>query len=633
MTKARHYIHIVLLGLVFLLAGLQTVCSAAETITVQALAEKQEVTVGESFLLQIKIDGDDSPAQPDLSDLQEFTVEPKGGGQNNRESITIINGKINRVSEHGYLFQYLLTPMRDGIVTIPAIEITAGGKTLLTQPIPIRVTKPLVTDEFQLRMFFSETEAFVGQPLVLTVKWYVNRNIAEFKFDLPFLEDQRFAFADLHTDSNYQGQDAIPVTLPGGTVIARKGQEGQYLTVTLRRILIPREPGEFNLGRGAVYSKVVTGYQEKRSGQPFNDFFNRDLFNGMFGRRQAVYKQLVTESNELALKVMPLPEENRPAAFSGLVGSYSIAAEASPTEVNVGDPITLNIMVTGSEFMDNVILPQLDNQPEIRDAFKIPEEIGPGEIDGGVKVFTQTIRAKHANVKEIPSIQLNFFNPETRQYESTGTQAIPLQVNATKIITSLDAEGISPGIAKNELTSFNKGIAHNYVGEEILENQDVEVVSWFSSPIGLMLIIFSPGVYFLVLVPVYLRRKRQQDAGVLQAQKALAEFVREIVKLQQDIQLNDLQQIVSRLLEAIRNYLSKKLLMPPGALVFKEVADRLQQHGVDSTLLSELNKIMDWCETYQYGAKDKTANDKENIGEMTEAVLVLFRKIDQCLKK
>ena len=43
MTKARHYIHIVLLGLVFLLAGLQTVCSAAETITVQALAEKQEV--------------------------------------------------------------------------------------------------------------------------------------------------------------------------------------------------------------------------------------------------------------------------------------------------------------------------------------------------------------------------------------------------------------------------------------------------------------------------------------------------------------------------------------------------------------------------------------------------------------
>ena len=87
--------------------------------------------------------------------MQEFTVEPKGGGQNNRESITIINGKINRVSEHGYVFQYLLTPKRDGIVTIPAVEITAGGKTLLTQPIPIRVTKPLVTDEFQLRMFFS----------------------------------------------------------------------------------------------------------------------------------------------------------------------------------------------------------------------------------------------------------------------------------------------------------------------------------------------------------------------------------------------------------------------------------------------------------------------------------------------
>jgi hypothetical protein len=117
-------------------------------ISVQAQVDKQKVSVGESFVLQIKIDGDDSPAEPDLSGLQDFTVQPKGGGQNNRESITIINGRVNRISEHGYVFQYLLTPKRDGMLTIPAIEIIAGGKTLLTQPVPIRVSKPLATDEF-----------------------------------------------------------------------------------------------------------------------------------------------------------------------------------------------------------------------------------------------------------------------------------------------------------------------------------------------------------------------------------------------------------------------------------------------------------------------------------------------------
>ncbi len=628
MITNRHYIKILFVGVVFLCANLSSVCLAADRpLSVQAQVEKQEVSVGESFVLQIKIDGDDSPSQPDLSGLQDFTVQPQGGSQNNRESITIINGKMNRISEHGYVFQYLLTPRRDGMLTIPAIEITAGGRTLLTQPVPIRVSKPVATDEFKLQLTLSETESYVGQPLVLTVKWYVNTNIAEFKFDLPFLEDQRFAFADLPGDSGYQGQDAIPLNLQGGTVVARKGQEGQYTTVTLRKVLIPREPGEFTLGRGSVYSKVITGYQQKRPGQPFNDFFD-----DVFGRRQAIYRQFVTESNELAIKVLPLPEENRPLDFSGLIGQFSLAAEAKPTEVNVGDPITLTVMVTGGEYLDNVVLPPLNNQTDIRDNFKVPEEMGPGEIDGRVKVFIQTIRAKNPSVKEIPGITLSYFNPKTRQYESAETKAIPLQVSASKIVTARDAEGITTGMATKELTSSNKGIAYNYVGEDILQNQKVEIGSWFSSPTGLALVLFPPGGYLLVLVPLYFRRRRLQNVEILQAQKALPEFSRQLAKLQQETLQNEPQLTVSGLVDAMRTYFSKRLLLPPGGLVYTEVADRLQQQGVDTTLLAELKKILDICEAYNYGAMDRDEGSRENLQEMLVGVLALFKKIDQCLK-
>jgi hypothetical protein len=631
MTRKKNFINIFLLCLALLLASIQSAIAANQPISVQAQVDKQEITVGESFLLQIKIDGDDSPAEPDLSGLQDFTVQPKGGGQNNRESITIINGKVNRISEHGYIFQYLLTPKRDGMLTIPSIEIIAGGKTLLTQPVPVRVSKPIATDEFRLLSALSETESYVGQPLVLTVKWYVNTNIAEFRFDLPFLEDQRFTFAEHPEDRNYQGQDAIPVNLPGGTVIARKGQELQYTTVTLRRILIPREEGEFVLGRGSVFSKIITGYQQKRPGQPFNDFFNRDFFDDVFGRRQAVYKQLVTESNDLSIKVLPLPAENRPHDYTGLVGQFSIAAEASPTEVNVGDPITLNIMVTGGEYLDNVVFPPLNNQPDIRDNFKVPEEMGPGEIDGRVKVFTQTIRARHPLVKEIPSISLNYFNPATGKYESTVTKAIPLQVNATKIVTAGDAEGVASAGANSELNSLNRGIAHNYVGEDILETQDVEIGSWFRSPMGLTLVFFPPGAYLLVLVPIYLKRKRMQHADILQAQKALPEFSKVIMKLQKEINQKELSQIVSGLVDAMRIYFNKRLLMPPGGLVYSEVAARLQQQGVDRALLTELKNLLDQCEAYLYGAIDRNGSGREKLQEMLDGALILFNKLDQCV--
>ena len=97
MIRQKQFINILLFTVVLIFAGLQNICVAAEALSVQAQVDKQEVSVGESFLLQIKIEGDDSPVEPDLSGLQDFTVQPRGGGQNNRESITIINGKMNRI--------------------------------------------------------------------------------------------------------------------------------------------------------------------------------------------------------------------------------------------------------------------------------------------------------------------------------------------------------------------------------------------------------------------------------------------------------------------------------------------------------------------------------------------------------
>jgi len=628
MTRNRNFIKILLFVTISILCSLQTAGGTDKPLSVQAQVDKEKVTVGESIMLQIKIDGDDSPAEPDLSGLQEFSVTPRGGSRNNRESITIINGELNRISEHGYVFQYELMPKKDGTLTIPALEIAAGGKKLLTQPIAIRVAKPVVSDEFRLQITLSETSGYVGQPLILAVKWYVDKNIAEFRFDLPFLDDNRFVFADHPDDVNYQGQDAVTISLPGGSAIARKGQEGSYTTLTLRKIVIPGEPGEFVLERGKVFSKIITGYRQQSPNRSFNGFFD-----DVFGRRQAVYRQIVTESNELHLEVSALPEKNRPVDFSGLVGQYSLAAEADPTEVNVGDPITLTIMITGGEFLENVFLPPLEKQPDLSANFKLPEEMGQGETDGRVKVFTQTIRAKNSTVKEIPGISLSYFNPETGQYESATANAIPLQVHATNIVTAKDAEGTSPDFAQKELTSLDRGIAHNYVEDTVLENQDTDIISWFGSPFGISLILFPPVAYLLVLVPVYIKRKRFQDADVLQAHRAYSELAGELKNLQKDLNQKELQQTVSGMVEAVRTYLGKRLYMPPGAIIYKEVAERLRQKGIADNLLLELKNILDRCEAYHYGAIGQTGAEKENVMKMLDTVLQLFKKIDTCLKK
>jgi hypothetical protein len=119
----------------------------------------------------------------------------------------------------------------------------------------------------------------------------------------------------------------------------------------------------------------------------------------------------------------------------------------------------------------------------------------------------------------------------------------------------------------------------------------------------------------------------------LQARRALAQFSKEVVKLQKGMQQNELRRTVSGLVEAMRVYLSKRLRMPPGALVYAETAVRLRQHGVDDALLADLKKILDWCEAYQYGAMGGDGSGSEKLQKMLAAASDLFKKIDQCLKK
>mgnify|MGYP001039917717 CR=1 FL=1 len=45
--------------------------------------------------------------------------------------------------------------------------------------------------------------------------------------------------------------------------------------------------------------------------------------------------------------------------FAGWVGRFQVEASASPTEVSIGDPVTLAVSVSGPEYLDNVELPAL----------------------------------------------------------------------------------------------------------------------------------------------------------------------------------------------------------------------------------------------------------------------------------
>ena len=189
MYKSIHNKIVVMIFIGLLVMSLQSL--HAQQISVGAAVSSQDVFRGESLEMQIQISGSDSPAEPDLSSITDFQVQNLGGQTRNSESITIINGKMNRVVKRGYVFSYRLLPRKSGRLTIPSIPVRVEGKVFHTRPVSIRVSEPQETDDFKFRLTLSKDKAYVGEPVTLTITWYLGTEARSPQFSLPFMQDAR----------------------------------------------------------------------------------------------------------------------------------------------------------------------------------------------------------------------------------------------------------------------------------------------------------------------------------------------------------------------------------------------------------------------------------------------------------
>ena len=581
---------------------------ARAEVTVRAAVDQQEVFVGETFILQIQVEGSEAPEAPDTSLLRDFAVEPRGGQQNSSESMTIINGRMNRVSRRGYLFNFGLTPKREGRLVIPALTVRVEGREYQTEPIPIQVKRPQETEEFKLRQTLDKTRAYVGEPVGLTVTWYIGKDVNGFTFNLPILSDPRFSFAvGQEGVTNLPRDQVVRIPAPGGEILAQKGNgvlDGNtYLTVSFTGTLTVKEAGALTLPQATVSCQALSGYRHGGR-DPFGGLIPDDLF----GRSRQYYQTVVVPSNEPTLEVLPLPTEGRPAAFSGLVGTYSLALSATPTTVKVGDPITLTIQVAGPA-VAGVTLPPLAEALGVSD-FKVPEEMAPGQGSGVLKTFTQTVRARHAGVQAIPPLRLTYFNPASGRYESASSQPVPLSVAEARAVTAQDAEGTGPvGTTKQEVKVAKGGINFNYEGTELLTTQTPSATVtlnglWYT-------LLLPPALFLLVVVGTLVSRYGQRDPQGRASRQALARLSQALTGITPHGDPASGYQALGR---ALREYLGAKLHRNPAALTYGDCEPLLVKAGSSGETLSHLREVLSGCEAFEYAGAGSGA------GELTRLV-------------
>ena len=424
------------------------VLSAAD---VRSDVSTKETYVGLPIVLRVQINNSVDHEPPEVADVDGLKIE-SAGAPSRGSNITIINGRRTERTSITYAFR--VTPLREGTFTIPPIKIVADGRATITKAMRIVASKSETDDLMLVEIAGKENEIYVGQPVELTLKiWIRPYRDQEFQVELSegdtwnLISEQSSwgAFGDSMEEMAEQRQR------PRGRQVLREDSEGNeraYYLFEVDAMVYPDRPGRID----ADDVRVIANYpvQLGRSRSPFSMLDDDDFFGGSglfddsffrgFGSSVGITKSrpIVAEAMIDPIVVKPIPEKDRPEDYRGAVGRYEIITEANPTQVKVGDPITLHIGIRGKGSMDRLRAPPLERQADLIRDFKVPDQPLAGIVDESRKIFSTTLRPVDEKVTEIPPITFSYFDPETERFVTTKSNPIPIQVEPADVL-AIDA--------------------------------------------------------------------------------------------------------------------------------------------------------------------------------------------------
>lgn len=399
---------------------------AAPQVSVTARAPSSRYA-GDAIPIEIVVQGSKNAQVPQFPAIPGVRAEYRGTQDRSSSFTMVVNGQVSsrNTIEQALIFE--LYPAKQGVITIPPIAVDVDGRTYTTQALAVQVIEPTADPDFKLEIALQTVDAYVGQPVPITLKWTIGKEIRGTRFSFGVPPDfELVSPPDPRQQSLSRRAPQNPrypeIELNGQRVvaeIAKSEANGRPVeTLTIRQILVPRREGRWTLGPARVDYEAVVGQRERRfMDAPWDD--------------RAIIERQRSESAPITMNVRPLPLTGRPADFSGLVGRFSLLASATPTDVSVGEPIDVRVSVTGPHPLTAV--PPLDLTTQWSEMasgrrLRLPRDPILATISPGSAVFDAQVRVRNPDVQSLPPVTLNYFDPTDSQYKVAASAPIALTV-------------------------------------------------------------------------------------------------------------------------------------------------------------------------------------------------------------
>ena len=304
----------------------------------------------------------------------------------------------------------------------PVVMPSSPGDQNTTDQSATSVQPPMGSDGRPAKVFMviapETTDAYVGQTIPMRIDFYIRLDSIAQQDSLPTIKGIDFLMNDLSVRPE---EDEVNI-----------GEE-TYHRETWRTAISAPKNGDFPLQmeRDTYWTKDARGVFS----DPLGNFFGP--------RPQLAHGNV--PSNQLVMHIHALPDEGKPADFTGAIGQFQVAGNASPTTVNVGEPVYIDFSITGQGNFDHVRCPAPAPDPAWKTyvpTSKVTYDDGDESRTHGAKIFRQAAIPQKNGTLSLPSADFSYFDPATKKYV-----VLPINLPAVTVTGTPEAATPAPAVA------------------------------------------------------------------------------------------------------------------------------------------------------------------------------------------
>lgn len=590
--------------------------SSSADLKVTTAVNRNVIPLNQQFTLTVELSGEAAnklqgdPGFP--PGMEDFAIPL--GGSNSSQNIQIINGRMSVTRS----IQYRFAASKIGKFVIEPVSIVYKGKSYKSKPINIEIVKAAaqsqkqqrqrpgtnispedsIEDNLFLRMFVNKTSVYQNEPVLVKYKIYTKVNI------------NSYGISRLPNTAGFWEEDFESPQSPKTHEQVWNGRK--FLVAEIKKMaLFPTGTGQKTIDPMIIDCDVRM--PRRRRTRDIFDFFD-DPF---FGR--TVRKRI--SSLPLNITVLPLPEEGKPADFSGAVGYFKLSANVDKKAVETNEAINLKIKISGRGNIKMLPAPNLSISTDIEQYTPtIHENISrSGNSISGSKTYEYVLIPRRPGVKKIKPIRFSYFDPNLKSYKTLTTPEILINVKKGK----KQFISTGPGFTREEVKLLGQDI--RYIERAVPDFR--RIGHYYYKSLSFILLLIIP--LFIMGGALGYRRyadKLSENIAYARSRKATQIANKQLKHAKKLLKEKTQKQFYSEIAKALSGFLANKLNLEAAGMMADKVQAVLAEKRVDKQVVAEYFACLQTCDFQRFASASSGTEQMQEFYHKTKDVIIKLQK-------